>query len=105
MRRSRHGRGGERRAGGRRSAYSPAAHGRLVREYVGQTGDDGLGGERESLVTILHRVHHFEYELGLPEHLQIVDALLQYFRDRLLPPGLVQLIGQFLLENEYRHFL
>lgn len=87
--RSRHGRGGDGRSGGRRTVHRTATDGRLICEYVGQTGDYWLGCERERLVAILDGMHHFEYELGLPEHLQVVYALLQNLRHRLFPPRFV----------------
>jgi len=93
------------RTGGRWPVDGPAADGRLVREYVGQTGDHGFGGKRERVVAVLHRVHHLQYEFGLSEHFQVVHALLQYLRHRLLASGFVQLVGQFFFENEYRYLL
>lgn len=85
----RHDRRGNGRTGGWRTVDSPAADRRLVREYIGQTGDNGFCGERQRFVTILHGVHHLQYKFGLPEHLQVVYAFLQDFRNRLFSPGLV----------------
>jgi len=101
-----HGRGSDDgRTGGRWPVDCPATDRRLIRKYIGQTGDHRLGGKRERVVAVLHGMHHLEYELGLPEHLQVVNAFFQDLRHRLLSPGLVQLICQFFLKNEYRHLL
>jgi len=97
--------GDDRRASGRWPIDGPATNGRLVREYVGQTGDYRLGGKRESVVAVLHGMHHLEDEFWLSEHLQVMHTLLQNFRHRLLPSGFVQLISQFFFENEYRYLL
>lgn len=68
-------------------------------ERVAERRGHRLGGERERVARLLHRVQDVQ-EPRMTAALQLAHAVTQHLRYRLLPTRLVQLVRRALVEHE-----
>lgn len=71
---------------------------------VAQRSGDGLGGERQSVARLFHRVQNVE-EPRVSAALQLPDAVSQHLGNGFLPARFVQLVGRPLIEQKHGRFL